>query len=356
MSDRKKVGFAVVGLGAIAQGAVLPAFRHVKRAKLVALVGRDKGKAVKLARKYKAQEVYGAEEFGDCLENPAVDAVYLATPQSEHFSATIAAARAGKHVLCEKPLAVTAEQSAEMVRVCEECGVQLMTAYRKYYEPSALYLKKLIQGGKLGKIDVIHTSFSELHVPGRSIAWLLDSKVAGGGPLMDLGVYCVNTSRWLAEEDPVEVSAHAWKKDAERFRDVEEGISFRMQFASGRDVEEGTSFRMQFASGLMVQGTSTYSSAISSFVFVQGTKGWACLTPAFPFDEERRLTGKIDGKWFEKKFKVVDEFAPELDAFAGAILTKKGVSADGHRDMIILEAIYESARKGEPVGVRYGVL
>ena len=343
MSDRKKVGFEVVGLGAIAQGAVLPAFRHVKRAKLVALVGRDKGKAVKLARKYKVQEAYGAEEFGDCLENPAVDAVYLATPQSEHFSATIAAARVGKHVLCEKPLAVTAEQSAEMVRVCEECGVQLMTAYRKYYEPSALYLKKLIQGGKLGKIDVIHTSFSELHVPGRSIAWLLDSKVAGGGPLMDLGVYCVNTSRWLAEEDPVEVSAHAWKKDAERFRDVEEGISFRMQFASG----------------LVVQGASTYSSAISSFVFVQGTKGWACLTPAFPFDEERRLTGKIGGKWFEKKFRVVDEFAPELDAFAGAILTKKGVSADGrqgHLDMIILEAIYESARKGEPVGVRYGVL
>ena len=198
----------------------------------------------------------------------------------------------------------------------------------------------MIQGGKLGKIDVINTSFSELHVKGRSIPWLLDSKVAGGGPLMDLGVYCVNTSRWLVGEDPVEVSAHAWKKDLERFRDVEEGISFRMHFANG----------------LVVQGTSTYSSAISSFVFVQGTKGWACLTPAFPFDEERRLTGKIGGKWFEKKFKVVDEFAPELDAFAGAILAKKAVEPDGrqgHRDMCILEAIYESARKGEPVGIRY---
>jgi predicted dehydrogenase len=92
-------------------------------------------------------------------------------------------------------------------------------------------------------------------------------------------------------------------------------------------------------------------------VFVQGTKGWACLTPAFPFDEERRLTGKIGGKWFEKKFRVVDEFAPELDAFAAAIRTKKIVEPDGrqgHRDMIILEAIYESARKKEPVGIRYG--
>jgi predicted dehydrogenase len=342
MRADKRVGFAVVGLGSIAQGAVLPAFRHMKRAKLVALVGRDEAKAKKLARKFKAQDAYGAKEFGACLVNPAVDAVYLATPQSEHFSATIAAARAGKHVLCEKPLAISSEQSAEMVRVCEERGVQLMTAYRKYYEPSALYLKKLIQSGKLGKIDVINTSFSELHVAGKSIPWLLDSRVAGGGPLMDLGVYCVNTSRWLVEDDPVEVSAHAWKKDSERFRDVEEGISFRMQFASG----------------LMVLGTSTYSSAISSFVFVQGTKGWACLTPAFPFDEERRLTGKIGGKWFEKKFKVVDEFAPELDAFAGAILTKKNVEPDGrqgHRDMVILEAIYASARNGEPVGIRYEV-
>jgi len=140
----------------------------------------------------------------------------------------------------------------------------------------------------------------------------------------------------------VEVSAHAWKKDAERFRNVEEGIAFRMQFASG----------------LVVQGTSTYSSAISSFVFVQGSKGWACLTPAFPFDEERRLMGKTGGKWFEKKFKVVDEFAPELDAFAGAIWMKRPVEPDGwqgHRDMCILEAIYEAARKNGPVSVRYGV-
>jgi glucose-fructose oxidoreductase len=342
MIDKKNVGFAVVGLGAIAQGAVLPAFRHAKNAKLVGLVSRDRRQAETLARKYKVQAAYGMEEFGACLENPEVDAVYLATPQSEHSKAVVAAARAGKHVLCEKPLALNPEQSAEMVRVCEECGVQLMTAYRKYFEPSTLYLKKLIQSGKLGKIDVINTSFSELHVAGKSIAWLLDSKVAGGGPLMDLGIYCVNTSRWLVEEDPVEVSAHSWKKDAARFRDVEEGISFWMHFASG----------------LVVQGSSTYSSAISSFVFVQGTKGWACLTPAFPFDEERRLTGKMDGKWFEKKFKLVDEFARELDAFATAIQMKRPVEPDGrqgHRDICILEAIYAAARNGGPVSVRYGI-
>jgi len=227
-----------------------------------------------------------------------------------------------------------------MIRVCEEHGIQLMTAYRKYYEPSTVFLKELIQSGRLGKIDVINTAFSELHVPGRSLEWLLDSKVAGGGPLMDLGVYCVNTSRWLVEEDPLEVQAHSWKKDVVRFHDVEEGISFQMHFASG----------------LVVQGTSTYSCVLSSFIFVQGSKGWACLAPAFPFDEERRLTGKINGKWFERRFKVVDEFAPELDAFATAIRTGKPISPDGrqgHRDMLILEAIYDSTRKTEPVVMRY---
>lgn len=340
MKDDKKVGFAVVGLGAIAQSCVLPAFRHAKRAKLVALVSRDKRKAIQLGRKYKIKAAYGAGELAACLARPEVTAVYLATPPSEHLSGAIAAARAGKHVLSEKPLALNTAQSAEMMRVCEEHGVQLMTAYRKYYEPSALFLKKLIRSGQLGKIDVIHTAFSELHVPGRSIPWLLDAKTSGGGPLMDLGVYCVNGSRWLVDEDPVEVIAHSWKKDAVRFRDVEEGISFRLHFRSG----------------LIVQGTSTYSAAISSFVFVQGDKGWACLTPAFPFDEERVLTGKISGKWFERKFKIVEEFAPELDAFAAAVQTGKPVEPDGrqgHRDMQILEAIYDSARKRDSVVIRY---
>jgi predicted dehydrogenase len=340
MKPSRKIGFAVVGLGAIAQGSVLPAFRHARQAKLVAMVSRDKRKAEKLSRKFKAPAFFGAEDFAACLAHPEVDAVYLATPQSEHLAATLAAARAGKHVLCEKPLALNSAQSAEMVKVCAECGAQLMTAYRKYYEPAALFLKKLIQSGQLGKLDVMHTAFSELHVPGRSLPWLLDAAVAGGGPLMDLGIYCVNTCRWLANEDPVEAAAHSWKKDRARFGEVEEGISFRLQFASG----------------LLVQGATTYSSAMSSFVFVQGTKGWACLTPAFPFDEVRRLSGKINGKSFDRKFKIVDEFAPELDAFAAAIHSGKPVEPDGrqgHRDMLILEAIYESARKSRVVGIKY---
>jgi predicted dehydrogenase len=340
MKDAKKVGFAVVGLGNIAQGSVLPAFLRARKAKLAALISRDKEKAARLARKFNASAFYGSEEYTECFANPEISAVYVTTPPGVHAEFTLRAADAGKHVLCEKPLAANVAQSAQMVEACRRNGVLLMTAYRKYFEPSCVYLKQLIQDGELGRIDVIHTAFSELQIAGTSPGWLLDSSLAGGGPLMDLGVYCVNTSRWLVEEDPVEVSAESWKHDAVKFRDVEEGISFRMRFPSG----------------LVAQGSSTYGAGLSSFMFVQGTKGWVSLAPAFPFEIERSLTGKIGGRRLDRKFKVVDEFALEIDAFASSIQNKLAVAPDGaqgHRDLIILQAIYESARKGQPVVIGY---
>jgi predicted dehydrogenase len=340
MKITPRVGFAVVGLGAIAQGSLLPCFVRSKRAVLAGLVGRDKKEAGRLARKYKVHAFYGADEYSACLANPEIAAVYVATPPGEHSKLTIQAAGAGKHVLCEKPLAVRVEQSAQMVETCRRNGVLLMTAYRKHFEPSCLYLKELIQNGDLGRIDVIHTAFSELHSPGVSLPWLLNSNMAGGGPLKDLGVYCVNTTRWLIEEDPVSVTAQAWANDTVLFSEVEEGISFRLQFPKGT----------------VVQGSSSYSAVMSSFVFVQGTKGWVSLTPAFPFDEERRLTGKIGKRWIERRFKIIDEFLPEVDAFASAIQNKHSIEPDGvqgHRDMIILNAIYESARKQQPVLIGY---
>jgi predicted dehydrogenase len=344
VSSRKvhsqRIGFAVVGLGNIAQSSVLPAFANCKHAQLVALVGRDKKRNIQLARKFDVDSHYLSEEFADCLANPEISAAYIATPQGEHAGLTIQAAKAGKHVLCEKPLAATLAQSAAMVEGCRRSGVLLMTAYRKYFEPSTLYLKRLIREGKLGRIDVMHTAFSELHSPGKSLPWLLSAKMAGGGPLMDLGVYCVNTSRWLVGEDPMEVSAESWVNDPARYNEVEEGISFRLRFRSG----------------LVVHGSSSYGAAPSSFLYVQGSAGWASLSPAFPFDETRRLTAKIGGRTFKKSFSVVDEFAPEIDAFAKAIQNHIDVEPDGvqgHRDMVIIDAIYRSARKRRPMAITY---
>jgi predicted dehydrogenase len=340
MNTAKRLGFAVVGLGSIAQTAILPAFAKSTWARLAAVVSRDKNKAQCLASKFNAGAFYGCDEFTQCLANPEVSAVYIATPPSEHLPFAVQAANCGKHVLCEKPLAATVAQSLRMVESCRSNGVVLMTAYRKYFEPSTRRLKELIQSGDLGKIDVIHTTFSELYSPGISAAWLVDPAVAGGGSLMDLGVYCVNTSRWLVDEDPVEASAESWNHDRSRFQKVEEGISFRLRFPSG----------------LVVQGASTYSAAPSSFLYIQGTKGWVSLTPAFPYEEERLLIGKVAGRMVEEKFGILDEFALELDAFAAAIQNGDAVEADGvqgHRDVIILHAIYESAKTHEPVVIRY---
>jgi predicted dehydrogenase len=337
---KNKVGFAVVGLGSIAQSSILPAFDNCRKATLVALVGRDATKTSQLAKKFHVRSKYQSDEYAACLRNPEVSAVYIATPQGQHAHLTIQAAEAGKHVLCEKPLAATVKQSATMVEECRVNRVLLMTAYRKYYEPSTLHLKQLIQSGKLGRIDVIHTAFSELHTPGVSLPWLLEAKIAGGGPLMDLGVYCVNTSRWLVEEDPVDVIAQSWVNDPVRFTEVEEGISFCLRFPSG----------------MIVQGSSTYSAAPSSFIFVQGTEGWASLSPAFPFEEERRLVQKVGKRQTRRNFKVIDEFAPEIDAFAAAIqdgATVKPDGVQGHRDMIIIDAIYRSAKSKQPVAINY---
>jgi predicted dehydrogenase len=342
MAGDKRVGYAVVGLGSISQVAVLPAFAHSKKAKLVAVVSGDKKKAQKFAEQFKAGDAFSYAELAKCLSNPEVEAVYIATPPGEHEKYAVAAAKSGKHVLCEKPLAATVKQARNMVETCRHNKVQFMTAYRKYFEPSSVTLKNMISKGELGRIDVIHTLFTELRPFGdQSPSWLFSRKLCGGGPLTDLGVYCVNTCRWLVNEDPVAAScAVSWVRDRRRYKEVEEGIAFRLEFRSG----------------LILQGTAAYSAAFSSFVHVHGEKGWAELAPAFAFEEERRLSGKIAGRWFAKTFKPIDEFALELDYFAKCIREghkPEPAGEQGLRDIIIIDAIYQAAKKGGTVKIKY---
>jgi predicted dehydrogenase len=341
MPSMQKVGYAVIGLGGISQVAVLPAFAHSEHAELIAVVSGDKAKAEKLGADFKAQSAYSYKEYAECLKNPRVEAVYIATPPGEHEKYAVAAAKAGKHVLCEKPLAANVQQARKMVEACRRNKVRFMTAYRKYFEPSTVTLKKMISSGELGRIDVIHTLFGELRPYGdNSPAWLFSKKLCGGGPLMDLGVYCVNTCRWLVGEDPVAAEARSWVRDKRRFKEVEEGIAFRLDFKSG----------------LILQGTAAYSSVFSSFVHVHGEKGWAALSPAFAFEEERRLSGKIAGKWFEQAFGAIDEFAPELDEFARCIREGRDPEpsgVQGLRDLLIIDAIYKAAKTGKTVKIKY---
>ena len=343
MTNNKRVGYAVVGLGRISQRAVLPAFRHSKKAKLVAVVSGDLKKAKRLAARFGASEWYTYDEYDRCLANPDVHAVFIATDNGSHARYSVRAAEAGRHVLCEKPMATTVEECQQMIRACRENKVRLMIAYRKYFEPASLALKKLITSGKLGKLKLIHSAFTIFLPANRKVpVWHFDHKVAGGGSLVDLGVYCVNTIRWLTGKEPVEANAYAWTTDPARFSSVEESIAFQLKFPGA----------------LFVQGSASFGAGQANFLKVFGEKGWAALDPAFAFEEERRLFGKIGGRWFERRFKVVDEFALELDALADGIRRGRDPEPDGReglRDVVVMQAIYQAAGEGRWVPINFPV-
>ena len=341
MVKTKRVGYAVVGLGAISQRAVLPAFRHSKKAELVAVVSGDLKKAKRLAARFHASASYPYDDFDRCLANPDVDAVFIATDNGTHARFSIKAAEAGRHVLCEKPMATTVNECRQMIQACRENRVRMMIAYRKYFDPASLALKKLMTSGKLGRIRLIHSAFTIFLPPGKSVpAWHLDPVASGGGSLMDLGVYCVNTIRWLTGKEPKEAAAYSWATDPTRFSGVEESISFQLKFPED----------------LLVQASASFGAAQANFLKVFGEKGWASLDPAFAYDEERHLLGKIGGRWFEKRFKIMDEFALELDAFADCIQRKRDPEPDGREglhDVIAMQAIYRAAREGRWVPIKF---
>jgi len=341
MANSKRVGYAVVGLGNISQQAVLPAFRHSRKAKLVAVVSGDLKKAKRLAARFGADASYTYDGYDRCLANPDVDAVFIATDNGTHARYSVRAAEAGRHVLCEKPMATTVDECRQMIQACRANKVRLMIAYRKYFEPASLALQKLITTGTLGKLKLIHSAFTIFLPPGKNVpAWHLDPVASGGGSLMDLGVYCVNSIRWLTGRDPTEAAAFSWTTDPGRFSGVEESISFQLKFPED----------------LLVQASASFGAAQANFLKIFGEKGWASLDPAFAFDEDRRLFGKIGGRWFEKSFKVTDEFALELDAFADSIRRKRDPEPDGReglRDVVTMQAIYRAAREGRWVPIDF---
>jgi predicted dehydrogenase len=296
------------------------------------VVSRDLEKARRLGKEHGAAFCY--DSLDQCLANPEVEAVYIVTPPGNHAQEVKAVARAGRHVLCEKPLAVTAEEAAEMVAACARQSVLLMTAYRKCFESSMIFIRDLIVSGRLGDLKIMHTSFSERHTgPRTSPPWILDRKLAGGGPLMDLGIYCVHAARWLAGEIPTSVSAFQWTHNHSLFREVEEGIAFSMVFPSG----------------LVAQASTCYSAAFASMLYLEGTQGSVLLTPAFPYEHVRVLKGRFGSEQVDMEFPVVDEFRPQIAAFSQAIRggpRPPSCGKDGYIDMAIIEAIYGAAQAG----------
>lgn len=332
----RKIRYAVVGLGHIAQAAVLPAFAHAENSELAALVSDDPRKLERLARRYKVKARFGYDQFEDCLRSGVVDAVYIALPNHLHRPFAEQAARAGVHVLCEKPMAVTEEDCWAMIRTAEENGAKLMVAYRLHFEKANLRAIDLVQSGKLGDPRLFSSVFS-MQVKEGDIR--LNPRELGGGTLYDIGIYCINAVRNLYGAEPMEVMAFSSNNGDPRFRQCEEMTSALLRFP-GR--ERSASFICSFG-----------AADISSYRIV-GTKGDLVMDPAYEYAGELVQRVTVNGKTRERKFPQRDQFAPELVSFSDCILTGAAPEPSGWEglaDIRVIRALYRSADIGQPVSL-----
>jgi predicted dehydrogenase len=331
--SKRKVGYAVVGLGHISQSAVLPAFQHAKNAELVAIVSSDQQKREKLGKRYRC-DAYDYEDLELCLDRPDVDAVYIGEPNDKHADFVVRCAKQGVHVLCEKPLGINEEECRRMIDACEESGVKLMTAYRLHFEPANLEVIRLIEQGKIGDLRYFTSTFAYQVKPGN----IRTSAERGGGAIWDLGVYCINAARYLFRADPVEIFALPMNRPKdERFEEIAEGMTVLMKFEGDR----------------AAQFTVSFGSAPQGDYRIVGTKGHIELANGYEYAVARELRLVVNEKLTKKKkFKPTDQFAPELIAFSKAILDGTNIEPDGEeglRDVRIIAACLKSAKENRPL-------
>jgi glucose-fructose oxidoreductase len=326
---RKQVRYAVVGLGHIAQVAVLPAFGNARRnSKLAALVSGDPVKLEELGAKYHVEKRYSYEQYDAMLQSDDIDAVYIALPNSLHAEYSIRAAQAGKHVLVEKPMALTEEQCERMAAAAREAGVKLMVAYRLHFERANLEAIEVARSGRIGEPRIFTSTFTMHVVPGN----IRVRKALGGGTLYDIGVYCINAARGLFRDEPVEVRASA----AGTIGELEETFTAALRFPGER----------------MATFTCSFGAADVSEYRLVGTKGDLAVEPAYEYAMalQHRLT--IEGERKERRFAKRDQFAPELLYFSDCVLKNHEPEpgpGEGLADVRVIRALYRSAQTGQPV-------
>jgi glucose-fructose oxidoreductase len=331
----KKIRYAVVGLGHLAQVAVLPAFKNAPNSELVAIVSGDAAKRKKLGRKYGLEHVYSYEDYDRALA--VVDAVYIVVPNHLHREYTVRAARAGVHVLCEKPMAVTEEDCEAMIEAADTSGVKLMIAYRLHFEEGNLEAIKLVTGGKLGNPRIFDSEFSQ-QVVADNIR-VTEPVERGGGPVYDMGVYCINAARYLFRSEPVAITAVSVNKTESRFRKVDEMTSVIMHFPDER----------------LATFTCSFGAADVSRYTLIGTKGVLTAEPAYDYSMALKHHVVIGEKTKTRVFRKRDQFAAEVIYFSDCILHNKEPEPSGWEglaDVRIVQAIYESAKTGATVDVQ----
>lgn len=329
---RRKVGFALCGLGGLSEHQIAPAFAKTTHCRLAGLITGTPEKARGWQARYgiPSRSVYTYETMERMAENPDIDAVYIVTPNAEHPEQTARAARAGKHVFCEKPMAVSVEKCQEMIAACHAAKRLLGVAYRCQYDPNHLECIRIARSGEFGPIRTIDAGFG-IEV-GRSDQWRLRHALSGGGALVDVGIYALQATRYLTGAEPVEVCAFESKTDRVKFAQVDEQMNWLVRFPDGVTANCAASYSM---------------SDLNAFR-VHAERGWFGLEPAFAYTDNRGE--RSDGRPIA--LPEPDLFAAELDDFARCILEgrpSKVSGEEGLKDVKIMSAIYESARTGRAV-------
>jgi len=333
------IRYAVVGLGHIAQAAVLPAFAHAKNSRLTAFVSGDPVKLGKLARRYGVENNFPYEDYDDLLASGIIDAVYIALPNSMHRDYALRALERGVHVLCEKPLTTTSRDAEELVRASEASGAILMTAYRLHFERANLEAAAIVRSGRIGEPRFFNSSFSLQLAHGN----IRGDRSLGGGPLYDLGVYCINAARYFFREEPEEVFAFSSRGHDRRFAEVDEMTSAMLRFPGGR----------------LAQFACSFGASPVTWCEVVGTKGSLCLTNAYEYVEDIELevtleSGRTESKIFVRR----DQFAPELVHFSECAQKGRKPEPDGREglaDVRVIEALLASSKSGRPQRLRLPV-
>jgi glucose-fructose oxidoreductase len=327
---KRIVRYAVVGCGHIAQVAVLPAFGNARRnSRLAAIVSGDPLKREELRKKYEVERAVDYGAYDELLRSGDIDAVYIALPNSMHAEYAERAARAGVHVLCEKPMALTEAQCELMAKTAREAGVRLMVAYRLHFERANLEAVEIARSGRIGEPRLFTSTFTMTVVPGN----IRVQRALGGGTLYDIGIYCINAARSLFRDEPLEVRAVA----AGAIGDVEESVSAVLRFPN----ERLAAFTCSFG-----------ATKVSEYRLV-GTKGELAVDPAYeyakPLEHRLSLDGSLVG---ERRFAKRDQFAPELLYFSDCILNNRDPEPSGEEglaDVRVIRALYKSIESGAPV-------
>jgi predicted dehydrogenase len=332
----KKLGWAIVGLGSLSINQILPAFAKCEKSKVVALVSGHPDKANKLALRYgvNAKNLYNYQNYDTIKDNPEVDIIYIVLPNGMHAEYTIRGHQAGKHVLSEKPMANTPTECQQMIDAGRKANRKLMVAYRCRYEPYNQEAIRMAREQELGPIKVILADHGfNIGDPNQ---WRLNRQLAGGGSLMDIGIYSLQAARYLSGEEPTEIDAMLYSTPGDpRFKEVEETINFQLRFPSG----------------VLANCTSSYGYSGQNRYRVVTNKGWFEMEPATSYSG-LRLRVHHDNTTEERSLPEHDHFALEMDHMSNCVMENKEPltpGEEGRRDLTIMMSIYEAARTRQTV-------